>query len=151
MSDTSTIYDAIVTRMGTLFPNHKRIGNPYKPEENAEPILTMGWGLTVGEAVNTNRVLSNQFTVAREFALLVCRKAFHRESDAAARATTEKLILEDLYTLIKDFEINASLNGVAMNTKYLGDGGIEAVMPDKDQFLMIRARISVEYWENLNA
>lgn len=148
MSAITTIFDLLVTRIGTVLPNHTRLTNPYDLTQNNERFLKQGWALGFGPAVNTKRLLSCQFSTQRDFVLSITRQYYAREFDITSKATTEKAILEDLYTLRLDLEKNSTLNDGVYIVTYEGDNGIQSVFSGKDVWLYTQIRLTVDYFEN---
>ena len=149
MSDISTVYDAIVTRMGTLLPNHKRITDPYDIEKNNEQFLNQGWGLALGPSFNGELFLSQKLTYQRNFVITITRKAYSREFDVESKATTEKLLMEDIFTVTSDFTVNSTLSTATNHVTYLGDSGIQKIFTDKDQYLMTQIEIQSTIIEHI--
>ena len=152
MSTISNAYDKIITRLSTILPSHTRLTNPYAPEQNIERTLTQGYGLVMGSGERVPREIgcSNRYFVRRDFIVVLARKFFAKELNVEAKASVEKQLTEDLNLLVKDFENSVDLNeNQVFDFTYVGDGGIESVFADKDNFLMIRATFRIEYHENL--
>lgn len=149
MSQLSTVYDAFVTRISALLPNHTRISNAYDIEENNEQFLVKGWGLAIGGAVNSELFLSDKLTYQRTFFITITRKVFAREFDVESKATTEKLLIEDLVIVTNDFMKDTTLNAASSHVKYVADTGIERVFVDKDQYLKTQIEIQSTIIENL--
>ena len=148
-TEFSTIYDALVTRLGTtLFSGHKRLSNPYNLAQNNDQVLEKGWGLAVREGENTNRLVGKNTTVRRSFDIVLTRKYFAREFDAAKKADAEKTLLEDLQILIDSAEGDTDLVPASGKYvfRYLGDSGITQVKDDRDDFLAVVVSTSVEYF-----
>lgn len=150
MSNISTVYDAMITRIAAKLTTHLRLPNPYKPNENSELFLKQGYGVALGPALNTNRLVACKLSIERQFFVSISRKYFALESSATNKASTEKQLLEDQLLLIQDFESDPTLNGSAFKTVYVSDNGIEYVFGEKDQFLIINSVFSIEYLEALN-
>jgi hypothetical protein len=148
-TEITTIYDTLVTRVSTLLSGHKRISNPYALGQNNDQILEKGWGISVGPAVNTNRLVGGKVSVSREFGVHITRKFFARELDAVKKASTEKDLLEDLELVIDDIEQNSTLSGGNYLTKYLSDSGIVQVRDDNDSILSISLLLTVEYLRSI--
>lgn len=150
MSIISNAYDALLTRLDTLYPSlsgWNRLPNPYKPEENTELFLRQGYGVAMGPGQNTNRQVNCKFSVSRDMVVILTRKYDALENDAVGKAVTEKQLFEDQYALINDLEQDISINGQTMYTRYISDGGIEYVRGDTDRFLILRTVFSLEYME----
>ncbi len=145
----SNLIDAIVTRVGTVLPNHIRLPNAYRIEKNPETCLKQGWSISVLGGFNTEKLLSNKVTIQRNFEITLTRRIYALESDAISRTTADKDLNEDLILIIKDFEADPSLNGVAMWTKWVSDGGITFLTPELENYVVIKALFTSEYIESL--
>lgn len=149
MTDISTIYNAFVARMGTLYTAHNRLTNVQDLAQNNEQFLTLGWGIQVGAGTNTERSVSRISTVSREFIFHFTRKVYARELDPSGKADAEKSLLEDLQILVDDLERDFTTTTADYVIKYLSDTGILPVQTDKDRFISISATVSAEYFRNL--
>lgn len=149
MSNFSDLYDAIVTRVETVFPNHTRLPNPYKIEENNEAFLRQGWGLSMTSGTNSNRQLSCSISIQRSFTISLVRKFYAVESNVDNKVTVEKQLIEDQLLLIKDLCDNSSLDATNSLVDFESDDGIEYVYGDKDNFLVLNSTFRVEYFDTI--
>lgn len=150
MSKISTIYDALITRLTTLYPTHKRLANPYTPSENNALLLTQGWGLAVGVGVNTEEFLGCKLSIDRQFTVVHTRKYIALEADAVTKADVEKALFEDQFLLFQDLEEDITLSGLAVNVKFVSDSGLEFVQAGNDKFLLISSVLTAKYYEVLS-
>lgn len=149
MSKVSDVYQAYLTKIGTLLPSHSRLSNPYKPDENPSILIKQGYGLQLGPGTNTNRNMGCSLSVRREFTVVITRLYLAREDDGAAKAVTEKQLLEDAVLIQLDVERDPTINSTATSSFYISDGGIEYVSNDTDRFLKTEIKFESEYFENL--
>ena len=157
MSNISSIYDGLVTRISTVLPNHNRLPFAVDIDQNIESRMVKGWGLSfAGGAVNTKRVMAGQdgkMSIDRTFLVSIVRKVYAQDQNIASRALAEKQLLEDHKLLVEDLEKDPSLglsaNGLCINARYEGDSGLEFAIPDERQFIMIVSSINIEYFEQL--
>lgn len=151
MSDISTVYDALVTRLGTALSSHVRLSNSTAIEENNEQFLKLGWGLAIGEGSNANRYLGDMLTIRRNFILIITRKFYAREFDASSKASTEKELYEDQFLVLQDLADNNILTTPTgeHNVNFIGDNGTESVFNDKGLFLVLRTNLEVEYHQQI--
>lgn len=150
-SRITTGFTALISLMTTTFPTAdgwSRLPNPYKPEENPEPFLRQGWGVSLGPAVSENLQICAQYDLNRSMVITLARKYEGTENDDAGKASSEIQLLEDQRRLINVLEQNASLTGTIMYTQYQGDDGLEYVRGETDRFLMIRTTVSFQYIES---
>lgn len=147
MTEISTIYDGLVTRLAALLPNHKRLTDPYNLDNNSTTFLNQGWGLAVGQGENTERQVSCQSSVRRTFQVPITRHYAATAHAVTAKATVEKLLLEDLQIIYDDAQENG-LN-VANLTLAVTDDGITEVFAEESPYLSVTVIVSVEYLRNL--
>ena len=75
MSTTITdVYNNFVTIIETALPSHKRLHNPYAVEENPEMIVRKGWGLQIDDGINSNRCISPEYYLQRNFSVVITRE-----------------------------------------------------------------------------
>jgi len=149
MSEVSTVYDAMITRIGAVLTGHLRLSNPYKIEENSATLLRVGYGVGIGPATNTRRPMSGCASIQRTFIVSISRRYAALDSSGSAKATTEKQIMDDMFLLIKDFSENTSLTNGNRVVGFDSDNGINYVETESDRFMYTTANFSIEYFENL--
>lgn len=153
MSAVSTAYDALETRIAALLnanpadPAFLKIPNPYQLEENSDGVLRKGFGIKIGQASNVMAVNCN-YHIDRVFGVVLAREAMNTDHDSAGIAKVEKQLMEDLTTIIRDFEVNQSLNTGLIFCGYLGDGGIELIRNDQS-FLAVEAQFRIKIVQSL--
>lgn len=152
MGKVSNVYDALASRCVAVWPSHMRLPNPYKVEENYEQVLKQGFGIAFGAGENTNRMVSCELSVRREMLVILTRKVNANESNVTARVAVEKQLFEDQKLLIDDLESNPTLNDSVNVTSaiFVGDDGLNFVFGEKDNYIILTTRVSVEYFDNLN-
>ena len=146
MGAYSTAYDAFRTVIAGLLPNHRELDNPYVVESSGDIELKKGFGITVGEAVNTTRVVSNRATIARRFGVVITRKIASVKNDVTARIAGEKLLFEDASLAIKYFEKTPTPAGITQ-ARYESDEGITFLDSDRFNYLILKVAFIVEYTE----
>lgn len=148
-TDVTTIYDTFVTRMGTLFPTHRRLTDVFDLTHNNEQFLTQGWGLLFGVATNTNRHVSKNLSISREITVHLTRRVYARELDPVKKADAEKSLLEDQQILIADLEQDFTLTTGDHIVRFISDTGIFPVHTEKELFIGISSTVTTEYFINL--
>ena len=151
MSKISTLHDAIVTKISSNLSSYTQMPNPYSLEENPHPLLVKGFGVSVGAGVRTDRVIGCQVSWERTFLITLINKVTTTDSNTTVRETLTKGILEDHYTLLKQFEIDGGLSGTAIDGIVTADSGIELVELDSKQHFLIELELTVEYLEDLTS
>lgn len=151
MSIISTAYDAFIARIETVLDTanqgYTRIPNPYNVEDNTELKLRKGYGLALLNAENTNRQVNCKFSVNRTMEVILTREYTGDEELAVPKSTLEKLLLEDQYKIINNFEQDLTINGSTMYTRWVTDSGIEFVAGQTGRFYMLKTQFLLEYLE----
>jgi len=143
----NTAYDLIVTRIAALLPNHIRLSDPYNPEQNPERYLEQGWGLALNlGGSNTSRFVTSQKTTNIQYQVIISRKRFALDLDAASKANTDKNLLEDLRVIITDiWDNNFNISGSPL-IKFVDYSGINQVKTEKNSYMYVGLNINVEYF-----
>jgi hypothetical protein len=152
MTQVTTVYNNLVTLVSTALASHKRLSNPYSVGMSVSTQMAKGYGVAIGTAENTNRVISGSATLRREFRIVLSLQCTARETDGSARGTVEKALMEDSITVIKALELDPSLLQSAMNSQYAGDTGIEFIegaTEGSSGFYKTEISVLVEYRESL--
>ena len=153
MSNISTAFVALKAKMGTLFPSHIQLSNPYNIEENTALSLSLGWGVALGPGRNSNRNFSCNMSIQRTITITLTRRRYAKELDTDSKETAEKDLLEDHYILIKAMEsettLNSTVSGIA-RFYYSSDGGIEVVVAESESYIKLSTEFELEYFEDLN-
>lgn len=149
MSKISTIHDAIVTKISTNLSTYSQLPNPYALEENTNLYLKKGFGVAVGPGERTDRVIGCQTSWSRTFTVTLTNLVSTTDHKTTARETIAKALLEDHFTLLKQFDKDADLSGNAIDGVVVSDGGIEFVRIDDAPHYVTEIELSVEYLEDL--
>ena len=152
MSVISTAYNNFVTRVDAVLTSGNgwvKLPNAYRLEKNPEIYLNQGYAIGLGPGVNTKRVLSNTLSISREFIVTLVRVQDATDLEVTLKQTAEKTLFEDLKLLIADLEGNSTLNSGSILCSYQGDGGIEAIDGETQEFLSLRATFIIEYFETI--
>lgn len=145
----SSVYDALVTLIGTTLSSYTKIMNPYIPEDNAEIFMVKGYGVGFGAATNTERLLACKLSVLRNFKVVLINQVVVTDHDELGHAALEKSILEDSIKILSALETDTTLNGNAVKSKYVTDSGIEFLEGDRTKYLLLEIDVEIEYFENL--
>jgi hypothetical protein len=149
MSNITTVFNNLVTFMGTELSDHFRLNDPYNIEENPEQYLRKGWGIQIDDGVDTNRCISPEYYLGRTFTLVITRESLAKDSDPARRETSKLDLLEDLHILIAGAVSENTLYQSAVNFKYISDGGLQEVFVNDKPYNFIQANFLVEYSQTI--
>lgn len=150
MSRVSTVYDTILSVMATLFPNKTRIPNAYNLPNNNELFLRDGWGLRMDSGSQQSSEFCN-FRLERGFTIVFTREVLKTDSQTTNEDTAVKALLEDVYTVQKDF-LNVDQFGAAASIDFVLIGSSSAVtefMGEAERFKSIEASFLINITEDL--
>jgi hypothetical protein len=150
MSQITTIHDGIYTLMSTLFPAKKMLSDNLFIDNNDELLLANGYAIYFGPAVNTNRVVGCKQSTQRQVTIIMTTAVYGGHKSIDKLIENEKSLLEDHYTLIKNFNQNANLDTMITKRNYIDDNGIERVLGQSKNFLMIETNFEIEYFEDFS-
>jgi hypothetical protein len=149
VSKIKTIRQELETVIDGVISGYQKIPNPYELEKISNVILRKGYGIAFGPGTNTERMLSCQLSVDREFAVILTREVAATEHNAEGRETVEKSIFEDQYLIIKAIEKDADLLGSASRARYVSDSGLEYVGLENSRYFVLVSTFATEYFESL--
>lgn len=136
MSNISTVYDAIVTKVNTLFPNKGRLHNPYEFSDNPEIIMKDSWGLKVLSASREEIEYCN-LSIIRDFSFVLVKQFATVGSKEDAFDAVSKNLLEDQQIFLNNFFSPTELGISSIIDKIEFDtiGGIEFVQTEQKKYL----------------
>lgn len=149
MSNVSTVYDNIITKIGTTISTYTRIPNPYEPSENPSLFMRKGYGVGFGAGRNTNRMVCDKVSISRAFTILLMNEVLTTEMNVSSRGSFEKSLLEDQFLLIQAFENDLTLSGACVKIAYSDDTGIQYVEGGSEKFILVETTFEVEYFESI--
>lgn len=152
MSQVSTAFDLMITRLRALFPaeqNYFQLTNPYDVSDNNVQFLRQGFGLAIGPGTNTNRQLSCKMSVSREFRIVLSRSLDALEFGIDNKDASAKLLLEDAFTAVKSFEKEFRLDDDLFNTIFISDTGIQPLAIDNFSIIYMEMTFNVELFDTL--
>lgn len=140
----STVYDGILTELAAIFSSKIRIPNAYSLVDNPTQYLRDAYGMRVDAAVETRRDFCT-FSRIRDFTVILTREVIKTEIQTSQVDTAVKAMLEDVYTLQKEFS-NADQIGVATSLDKIDVGaftGIEYFNFEKSNFISTEVSFSI--------
>ena len=145
----TSIYNNLITLVESTLASYTRIPNPYAPDENPELFLRKGYGVGVGPAENTRRVICGFLSVNRSFSILLINQILTTDTNSASRGDFERLLLEDQYSLINALEVDNNLSGNAVKVMFANDSGIQFISGEKGKYILLEIQFDIEYLEQI--
>lgn len=151
MTIASDVYTDFLARIEAVLPTHKRLPKPYRIEENSEQFLDQGFAIQIGPGVNTQRLLSCQVSIRREFIVILTRKFIASELSRLPKQVVELNLLEDQRLITRDLESDPTLGSTNVaNSGYVSDTGVSFVFTERENVLRLNSVFFCEYLEDLN-
>ncbi len=145
----SNIYDAIHSSIASLFPSKSELSDPINIENNDELSLSDGYGIYFGPANNSFRIVGCKYSLQRTITVTLTKVVYAGHKNITLFESKEKDLLEDQHTLINDFSKNENIGSVVIARDYISDNGIERILGDTKNFVMIQSTFKIEYFETL--
>jgi len=149
VSKITDVFNNLVTFVGGELSDHTRLNDPYNIEENPEMLLRKGWGIQIDDGVDTNRCISPEYYLGRTFTIVIVRESVAKDSDPVRRELSKLDLLEDLHILIAEAVSENTLYEIAVNFKYISDGGLQEVFVQDKPYNFIEANFLVEYSQTI--
>jgi hypothetical protein len=151
MSAFSDAYDGLRTFVSTTLSTHSELTNPYLPDLTDDLLPLKGYAIGVADGVNTERQISCNLSISRDFLLILSRKVYAQSRDIDLRITTEKDLFEDQALIFTGLEKDPALNATPTITKatFVSDGGLEYIRDERIDLIMVRSIINIEYLEDI--
>lgn len=145
MSQISDFYDALVTKLATVLPDHTRLPTPEKPEENPDPHIRKSQNFYIASDTNNNLNISCKFSSEIEVVIVLTRKIYAKELDVSGIDDAKKALLEDFYNVRSSIENDPTLGNSAAITKFdfVSHAGVQFLFLNKDSFIKIEATYSL--------
>lgn len=101
MSNYSTVFDGVISRLASLYPSKTIIPNPYSLEDNQHTFLRDSYGLRLGPSETFTRSM-NHYTFNVSYNFVYAREHIYLTNDETSFNDTVKLLIEDYRALHKD-------------------------------------------------
>lgn len=138
MSRYNTVYDFLISEMGTLFPSKTRIPNPYVYTDNSISFMRDSWGIRAGGHIQTGGELHN-LTQRYDFILSFVREVIRLDHSTGDFVAVEKALENDITTARKHFYDTDTTSSVASDLDILDLGPTSAPVQlffNKNHFLV---------------
>jgi hypothetical protein len=145
----TNLHEKIITDLKEIFPNKTRLYNGYTIQSNNELALDNGFGVAYGSGRNGNKFIGTKMGVERDFTISLTKKYYALENESEQRAIAERELMEDFQTMVKHFEGDADLDGIAAKFLYATDSGIQQIFTESQNFIYISVTFDSEYFETL--
>jgi hypothetical protein len=146
-TNLSLMYDGLVAYIKGKLPAYIQLADAYDPVLNDSLRLQKGFSVGIGSGVNTERQFGcPQLSLERTFNVTFTNLYSANETDASARATVEKTLMDDAFDVWKGLESITYLGAVQTNVKYVDDSGIQP-LDGEYKYITVVSVITAEYFE----
>lgn len=149
-SNVTIVFNAVIEKLGELFPTKTRIPFPYSLTDNNKNFLSDGYGVLIGSSSYQPHDICTYMT-DREISVVFTREVFRTDSDVETIDETVKQLAEDVNSTQALFYAYNEL-GVDDNIAKIdivSTSGVEQVQGDKQNFLSMSCSFNFSIKENL--
>lgn len=150
MSKITTIYNAVLTALSTLYPNKTRIPNSLVLSENPEQYLRDGYGLRIDPESPADSEFC-VFSRNRIFTILLTKEVLTTDMQTAQMDTASIALLEDVYSLQKDF-MNADQIGQESSIEQIRMAGTSGIIPfigERENFIVVEVSFQIQITDTI--
>ena len=150
MSNVSIVYDAILARLGVLFPTKYRIPKTNNLENNNANLMRNAYGIKV-DSVSLEPSEFCNYAYSVNIGVILSEEIVATDSQYEQEDTAAKNLLEDMNTVIKDFIASNQINIEANVEKidFVSCNGVESIVGTKNNFVYIKPIFNFYIRENL--
>lgn len=148
MSKASDIFDLLDTLVSTTLPTHQELANPYFIDDAAEINFEKGYTVAYSAGSNLDKIRNARIVATqRSYDILLTRKLYGFKKSISYRKSIERLLFDDqaaiIAAIVADNQLGAPTTVVI--ARYSADEGIEFIGQDREDILLLRTTVEVEY------
>lgn len=125
MSNFTTVYDTVRSKLATLFPSKIEIPMPDNLPDNGDNMLKDSYGVTVGPG-DTREWTYDQFLIDRQFGVVLTEEVHIKKDSKDELITAKKAITEDAVSIMQEFDAADQL-GIDANIQNIVIGNVTPV------------------------
>ncbi len=145
---TSLIYDYLVEKVKEKLTHKVQLFNPYDIGTNNELFLRDGFG--VGFMGGAQQPMQGCcIRLSRDIKITLTKKFYATENDADNRALAEKELLEEAVILMKHFEGDSQLGGLAAKFTFQNDSGIQQIYTNSQYYIFLEMNFDAEFIDEI--
>ncbi len=124
-----------------------KLSDSYETPDNASVILTKGYSVGYGPSENASDNFCQGFVRQRRQFQLILTNIYTPNLDADYRESLENSLLDDQFAVISAIEADITLTGQCISSQFAFDNGLEYLIDDRKQYIIIVSTISIDYIE----
>jgi hypothetical protein len=151
MSTISVIYDALYEAIETLFPDRIQLPDSRNIDQNPDPILKNGYGVTWESGDLTDELQGRAYFDERNIGVILTNRVARLDTSATADRAVEKALFEDRKSLIDYLKTNKQILKAAEFFEATADEGIQSVEAEKQNIIYLKINFTTRYMQVLNS
>lgn len=147
MSRAVDIRDALNSLVESALPNYVKLSDSYETIDNADLILKKGYSVGFGPAERASDEWCQGVIRIRRTYQIVLTNIYLANCDADYRESLENDLMNDAFAVMAALERDPTLTGENTNSFYVNDNGVEYLIDDRKQFIIVVMTASADYFE----
>jgi hypothetical protein len=149
VSRVSEIRDVLEMKLAMELPGYTKLSDAFDSVDNANQLLEKGFAIAYGPAEGVyDEWCMGQMRQRREFRI-VLTNIYLAGTDANYRTARETDLMEDEFTIIGSITRDVTLTGVAINSEFGFDQGIQYLEADQKQYIIMVMSFVIDYIEEV--
>ena len=134
--------------MGTVLPSYVKLADSYETADNANGVFEKGYSIGYNSAENITTEWCNlgQMRIRRQFQVVLIN-IYVPNMDADYREGLEDALVDDQFAFIAAVEKDPTLTGMDVSSRYSFDNGVEYLVGEDKQFIIIVMTLTIDYFE----
>lgn len=147
MSKVADIRSSLNTMIDTFLPDYVKLSDSYETPDNANIILEKGFSIGFGPSENTTSEWCPGTIRQRRQFQIILTNIYTPSLDPEYREGLENSLLDDEFSLIAAIEKDVTLGGEAISSRFSFDNGLEYLIDDRKQFIIVVVTVTIDYEE----
>ena len=144
----TVLNNLIQTVLAGSVPPYAKLSDSYETPDNAGIVLEKGYSVGFGPAERaTDEFCMEVIRIRRQFQIILTN-VYTPTLDPDFRESLENALLDDAFKIQAALERNRDLTGDNTNSFWSFDNGLEYIIDDRKQYILIVLTVSVDYFES---
>jgi len=148
MSRASDIRTYLEGLIESTLSGYVKLSDSYQSSDNVSLSLSKGYSVGFSPGENqSNEYCSGTIRIGRQYQIILTN-VYYPNMDPDYRTGLENDLMDDEFDIIAAIERDVTLTGNAITSRFQFDNGLEYLIDNEKQYILIVATISVSYEEN---
>jgi len=149
MSKVVDIKTALGTLIEATISGYTQLADAYQADDNSSLDLLKGYSIGFGPSENVqDEWCMGEVHQRRQFQVTLTN-GYWPDLDADKREDMECDLMNDEFDVISAIQSDITLTGVSISSAFISDNGIEYLIGDQKQFIIIEMTVLVDYIEGV--